>query len=61
MRTSDEISAASAVQAEPAATARYRSTGWRREQTYLNDFRAAARRAPDRAAIAGTAGGPRPP
>ena len=53
MRTSDEISAANAAQVDPAVTARYRSTGWWREQTYLDDFRAAARRAPDRAAIVG--------
>ena len=53
MRTSDEISATGVVQVDPAVTARYRSTRWWREQTYLDDFRAAACRAPDRAAIVG--------
>jgi cyclohexanecarboxylate-CoA ligase len=53
VRTSDEISATGVVQVDPAVTARYRSTRWWREQTYLDDFRAAACRAPDRAAIVG--------
>lgn len=53
MRTPDEISTTGAVQADPAVTARYRRMGWWREQTYLDEFRAAARRAPDRTAIVG--------